>query len=114
MVTSQVQTVIRKPEVTVSVTQSEPVTEIIEEGYDPWIERLATTLMNIAGISTMVFLIIAIIAGDSLLPIWIFVTSLTLLVHTAVFTLEFPKDAFVVLKVMLKLLRLDFWPFELD
>ena len=65
----------------------------------------------IAGL--MLFLaLLLVIAGDSLLPIWIFVTSLTLLVHTVLFRAELPSDVFVVLKTMLKVLRLDFLPLD--
>ena len=54
------------------------------------------------------FAFLLLIAGDTLLPIWIFVTSLTLIVHTVLFGSELPNDVFIVLKTMLKFLRLDF------
>ena len=66
--------------------------------------------MGVIAVLLILLALIFLITGDSLLPIWIFLSSLTLIVHTVVFRSELPDVVFVVLKTMLKFLRLDFSP----
>ena len=66
-------------------------------------------MIGLAGV-LIVLALVLLIARDSLLPIWIFLNTLTLIVHTVVFRSELPDVVFVVLKTMLKFLRLDFSP----
>ena len=56
--------------------------------------------------------LLLLIAGDTQLPIWIFVTSFTLIVHTVLFKNQIPNEVYAVLKTMLKFLRLDFLPLD--
>ena len=66
--------------------------------------------MGVIAVLLILLALIFLITGGSLLPIWIFLSSLTLIVHTVVFRSELPDVVFVVLKTMLKFLRLDFSP----
>ena len=64
----------------------------------------------IIGAALIFAALLLIICGGDLLPIWIFLTSLTLIVHTILFSVSLPDQIFVVLKCMLKFLRLDILP----
>ena len=65
-------------------------------------------MIGLAGV-LIVLALVLLIARDSLLPIWIFLNTLTLIVHTVVIRAEMPDVVFVVLKTMLTFLRLDFF-----
>ena len=74
-------------------------------------------LVTSIGMATLAGLLILLafillLTGDTLLPIWILLNSLTLIVHTAVLSTQLPNEVFVVLKIMLKFLRLDFFPLD--
>lgn len=64
----------------------------------------------------LVLLLIALLVllGDSLVPVWLFVTSLTFLTHIVVLRHELPNNVFIVLRSMLKILRLDFVSLDAD
>jgi len=66
--------------------------------------------MIVLALLLILLALVLLIAGDSLLPIWTFLTSLTLIAHTIVFRVKMPDVVFVVLKTMLKFLRFDFFP----
>ena len=52
-------------------------------------------------------LIAALASGGSILPVWLFLTSLSIILHTILFSIEIPMEPLVILKTMLKYLRLD-------
>ena len=64
------------------------------------------------GVVGVLMSLMLIAGGDSLLPMWIFATSLTLLVHTVLLCPLLPVPVFIAMKTMLSVLRLDFWPLE--
>ena len=84
----------------------------VKPGTDSDLERIVKLVM--AGISgfLLVFGLLLLALGESLLPIWIFVTSLTLIVHTILFKVTLPEEVFITLKVMLNILRLRFFDTE--
>ena len=64
-------------------------------------------MMNsLAGLLFLV-LIMALASGGSMLPVWLFLTSLSIIAHTILFSIDAIMEPFVVLKTMLKYLRLD-------
>ena len=78
------------------------------------LEKNTQTAILILGSILMLFILILACTGESLLPIWIFGISLTTIVHTLLFNITMPEDTYVVMKVMLKFLRLDFVTLESD
>ena len=78
------------------------------------LEGIFGTGLLILGLILLLFVFLLLLTGGSLLPIWIFITSLTLLVHTVLFGADMPNDVFYVLKVALKFLRLDLMPLDSD
>jgi len=50
-------------------------------------------MIVLAGAMALLALLL-VIAGDSFLPIWIFVTSLTLIVHCVLFRIDLPDNVF--------------------
>lgn len=71
------------------------------------IENFANLVMTVLmGLLLLIFFLAGLIGG-SLLPIWIFLTTLSVIVHTILFSMHFPMEPFVVLKTILKYLRLD-------
>jgi len=68
-------------------------------------------MTGVAGFTALVALLL-LLTGESLLSVWIFATSLTLIVHTYLFQAIFPDTVTVVLRVMLKFLRLNFEALE--
>ena len=81
----------------------------VEPGQASRFETITEYAMKALGGVLLFLLILMVGLGESLLSIWIFTTSLTLIVHTIVFSATVPDDAFVVLRVMLKFLRIDFY-----
>ena len=68
-------------------------------------------------IFTFVFLVLVLLLlgmGGSLMPIWVFTTSFSLLVHTQLLNMQLPQECLFIMKVMLKFMRLDFIPIEGD
>lgn len=76
------------------------------------LERITTVFMSLFAVSFLIVLILLLAMGNSLLPVWIFITSLSLLVHTQLFNVLLSQDCLIIMKVMLKFMRLDFAPVE--
>ena len=73
--------------------------------------------MIVLSIFTFVFLVLFLLLlsmGGSLMPVWIFMTSLSLLAHTQLFNFHLPQECLIIMKVMLKFMRLDLTPVEDD
>ena len=84
----------------------------VKPGTSIDLERIVKLIMAGIGGFLLVFGLLFLALGESLLPIWIFVTSLTLIVHTILFKVTLPEEVFITLKVMLNVLRLKFFETE--
>jgi hypothetical protein len=84
----------------------------VKPGLHDQLQFITLIGMGVLAVLLILFALVLLITGDSPLPIWIFLNSLTLIVHTVVLKTELPNEVFLVLKIMLKALRLDFLPLD--
>ena len=88
------------------------LTQPITRQFDPKaandLQILADLGMAIIAGLLVILALLLVIARDSFLPIWIFMTSLNLMVHIVLFRIDLPDNVYLVLKTILKGLRLDF------
>jgi len=84
----------------------------IDSETSSFVVGLTSFLMSALACFIGIVALMLLVTGDSLLSVWIFATSITLIVHSLVFRVVFPDTVAIVLSVMLKFLRLDFEPLE--